>query len=356
MTATATNNRVCWADLLRILAILAVMGQHLTLNAFWQNSPPDTFFWQTLNTLGALTKWCVPVFVMLSGMFFLDPAKTVSAKKLWGKNILRLVTAFLFWSAAYILFTYRDALTHLNGGWIEKMLKEWVIGHYHMWFVYAILGLYILIPILRKLAASLTRRELEYFLLLWLIFSAVLPFLGYLSGTGLLRTVVNKLDVTFPVGFVGYFMLGYYLNTYPLSKRIRFVLYAAGIVLGLGGMLFFSNLFSFYPNDLLDVIHRNLSPMVVLMSIAVFVFFRYEISRLHFPEWLRRCLPELSGCCFGAFLVHDFFISFAHMAGLNTNTFPAVFSVLIMLVWVACGSFLFVWLFRRLPFARKYLS
>ncbi|ORX81612.1 hypothetical protein BCR32DRAFT_279610 [Anaeromyces robustus] len=40
--------------------------------------------------------YSVPMFVLLSGIFILDPSKRFSFKKLFEHNILRLATAFPF--------------------------------------------------------------------------------------------------------------------------------------------------------------------------------------------------------------------------------------------------------------------
>ena len=46
------------------------------------------------------------MFLMLSGALMLDPGKPFQIRTLYRKNILRILTAFLFWSALYALGTY----------------------------------------------------------------------------------------------------------------------------------------------------------------------------------------------------------------------------------------------------------
>lgn len=348
--------RLYWADLLRISAMLAVMVQHLTFNTFWRTWPVDSFHWQTLNFYGAMTKWCVPVFVMISGMLFLDPRREMSGKKLFSRHLLRLAAAFLFWSALYVLYTNRAYLGQLTPARLTAMLKQLLTGHYHMWFVFLIAGLYLLVPLLRPMVQAFTRRQLEYFLLLWLAFSSLLPALRLIPGLSILGVWEDKIDMGLVVGFVGYFVLGYYLTAYPLGRRGKRALYLLGITGGFLGTLALSIGLSLHNGAVDESFYKNLSPNILLMSVAVFVFFQQEVSRLRLPARWKKGIATLSGCCFGAFLSHDFFISFSHLLGFTTDTIHPVFSVWVMLLFVAAGSFLLTWILRKIPFFRTYLS
>lgn len=355
-TEEKADRRLYWADLLRILAMLAVMVQHLTLNTYWRSWPVDSFNWQTLNFYGGMTKWCVPVFVMISGMLFLQPDREIPMKKLFSKHLLRLGTAFFFWSALYVVYTNRDRLSQINGDRLLRMLEQLFTGHYHMWFVFLIAGLYLLVPLLRPFTAALGKRGMEYFLLLWVVFSAVLPALRLIPGFRLVGVWADKADVHFAVGFVGYFLLGYYLTAYPITRRMKRGIYIAGILGGFLGTMALSVGLSLYNGVYDESFYKNLSPNILLMSVVVFVFFKEEVSRLRLTERWKGWIVTLSGCCFGAFLSHDFFISFAHLLGFTTDTIRPLFSVPVMLVWVAVGSFLTAWLLRKIPFAKKHLT
>ena len=64
------GGRLAYADLLRCTAMLAVIVVHITGGAL-EASPVGTPDFMVLNVYDGLTHWCVPVFVMLSGMFLL---------------------------------------------------------------------------------------------------------------------------------------------------------------------------------------------------------------------------------------------------------------------------------------------
>lgn len=77
MSKTATGGRLAYADLLRVTAMLAVIVLHLAGSQLG-NVPVGSVEFHVLNAYGGLTHWCVPVFVMLSGMFLLDPKHNLS--------------------------------------------------------------------------------------------------------------------------------------------------------------------------------------------------------------------------------------------------------------------------------------
>ena len=89
-------------DLIKIVAIIGVLAVHTCAGGFtyaigsqnWMGS----LFW------GSLTRASVPLFFMCSGALLLNPNKELSLKKLFSKNILRILIALFFWAAAYKLF------------------------------------------------------------------------------------------------------------------------------------------------------------------------------------------------------------------------------------------------------------
>ena len=70
--ARSDQGRLAYADLLRVFACLAVIVVHVS-GGWLESLPAGTADWNLLNAWDCLAHWCVPVFVMCSGMFLLDP-------------------------------------------------------------------------------------------------------------------------------------------------------------------------------------------------------------------------------------------------------------------------------------------
>ena len=97
------GNRILYPDILRILAVFAVMMLHVSATGFYSN-PVQSFTWQVVNFVNfyeCMVRWAVPVFVMVSGMFLLNPQKEITLSKLYRKNIFRIVMALITWGLFY---------------------------------------------------------------------------------------------------------------------------------------------------------------------------------------------------------------------------------------------------------------
>ena len=77
--------------------------------------------------------------------FFLGKKRDQSIRELYGKSILRIITCFVFWSAFYGAFY---CFMTGNGKW--TFLNQFLRGHYHMWFMFVIIGLYWVTPLIRQ--------------------------------------------------------------------------------------------------------------------------------------------------------------------------------------------------------------
>ena len=219
------SQRVACYDVLRVAATFAVVALHLSAQ-HWADTDIYSTAWQAFNLYDSLVRWTVPVFVMISGVFFL--AGTQSLRQILRKNVLRIVTAFVFWSALYAAYAY-----FFNKCALSTAVTLFFSGHYHMWFLFMIVGLYLIVPLLRPIAQNETL--LRYFLLLALVFNFLLPQLGallslfswplyssYLSLSGMLY-------YHFTLGFAAYFMLGHYLSRKELSPKATRWCYALGV-------------------------------------------------------------------------------------------------------------------------------
>ncbi len=168
--------RIAYLDYIRVIATFAVIIIHVVAQN-WKNVSVNSVQWMIFDIYNGITKWAVPVFVMISGVVFLNKKSTDL-----GKYILRLCLAFVFWSIIYYFF--------FGGGLISLL-----VGRYHMWFIPMIVGLYICTPVIRKI----TEDEVitNYFMMIALVFVFLLPWIislidNFLSGI-LVKQVVYAL-------------------------------------------------------------------------------------------------------------------------------------------------------------------
>ena len=93
-----------------------------------------------------------------------------------------------------------------------------------------------------------------------------------------------------------------------------------------------------------------------LMSVAVFVFGKYGMSRRNPEGGLRRAVVYMSQCCFGMYLVHALIIEVLNEKfGLNTLTFQPLIAALLILAITFIGSFIISAILNRIPILKKYI-
>ena len=344
------SQRVACYDVLRVAATFAVVALHLSAQ-HWADTDIYSTAWQAFNLYDSLVRWTVPVFVMISGVFFL--AGTQSLRQILRKNVLRIVTAFVFWSALYAAYAY-----FFNKCALSTAVTLFFSGHYHMWFLFMIVGLYLIVPLLRPIAQNETL--LRYFLLLALVFNFLLPQLGallslfswplyssYLSLSGMLY-------YHFTLGFAAYFMLGRYLSRKELSPKAARWCYA----LGVAGLIVTVVMTSYASRRLgtATVLFYNYDSVgVLLMCLAVFVFARRHLNFPSLGEKGHARIRALSRWSFGAYLVHPLFIeTFDQFLGVNTLSCNAFFSVPLLTLLIGTLSFLVSALLSRVPIVNKY--
>ena len=311
-----------------------------------------SYEWYVLNFYDGIVRWTVPVFVMISGTLFLG--KNQGIKQLYKKNILRIITAFIFWSA---LYAFVDLLTDHGG--LKHALILTVQGHYHMWFLFMIVGLYMIIPFLHGIIANMNLTR--YFLVLSLIFTFILPqiitFISLFSeqASSGISDIWNKVTYHFTLGYVSYFVYGYYLNKIEIKKKTEWLIYLLGI-LGFAITIMGSAGLSIVNHAADETFFGNFTVNVLLESTAVFVFIKKLSPLTCAGEKTKNILQKLSKYSFGAYLVHAMVIEqLANIAKLHALSFNPVISVLVIGAIVFVVSYAISVILNHIPVLGKYI-
>lgn len=162
---STSGKRTAYFDYLRVLATVAVMLLHIAAQN-WSVSNVNGYGWNVFNFFDSIVRWGVPVFVMISGALFLE--HDIPLENILKKNVFRLITAFVAWASFYALTTK----VFLHKSW-TTFAADLVRGHYHMWFLPMIIGLYLCVPILRRII--LDQAVMKYYLFLAFFFAFFFP-------------------------------------------------------------------------------------------------------------------------------------------------------------------------------------
>lgn len=202
------KNRYCELDVIRVLACLMVILMH-------SPRPTENAIGLFCSTLSYLTMPCIGLFFMVSGALLL-PIKIDTATFL-KKRFSKIVFPTLFWSLFYILL---NLITQEKGTPLVKSFLSIPFSPQHkvLWFMYTLSGLYLIAPIISSWITKISKRELELYLILWMI-TMLYPVLELFldvrqDTTGMLYYVS---------GYAGYFLLGYYMKSYPQTMPFKII-------------------------------------------------------------------------------------------------------------------------------------
>lgn len=221
-----------WLDNSRIIAILAVVILHAAVSPVI-DTPLGSTDWWTSNLINAFSRWCVPVFVMISGALLLAPGKTEGAGTFYRKRAARILAPLLFWSAFYLLWTFIKGSLKGNPPGAAALRHRIAIGqpYYHLWFLYMLVPLYIVTPMLRQIVTRTTRGQLTWLVALAFVFAALNAIDAHLSP---------RSGTFFPAWFlsyVPYFLLGHLIATDPRTPSralLWSILLGSGVLTAVG--------------------------------------------------------------------------------------------------------------------------
>ena len=347
------NRRETALDILRLLATLSVITFHICSGTM-RVIPSNSFNYIVTNSLFSMITWCVPIFVMISGGLFLNPKREFTINKLFTKNIKRFVVAFSFWTIIYQIFYHANAI--FTGGntlnW-KGYLYEAIKGPYHMWYLYMVIGLYVMTPILRKITEN--KSITEYLIVVFLVFSILqnygvnIPVIG-----NLILSIMTKLSLPLGATYIGYFILGYYIKNFNIPRKIEYVLYISTALLLIFNCLVFSI------DALKDISEiwsvKYLMPNIIIESVGIYTFFVKKASKIKFSERTVKIFSKLTEYGFGVYLVHALINELVELTGWTAVTISPFVSVPLLTFIVYGISLLVTIVIRKIPFIGKNIT
>lgn len=337
-------------DVMRICALFAVILVHVCGMKTYDLPVADSN-WQILTFLQSFVTWQVPVYIMISGRFFLDPERNVTFHKML-KSILRLVIIFLVWDMLYqIYYILSGAYSSLN--W-KGILSQIVEGPYHLWFLQMLVCLYVITPILRKITDN--KKIMEYFIFLFLIFEFLNNYgveLPYVGTT--IDVILRKINFGFPLGYTGYYILGYYLYRYKISGKWEIFLYVLGVVLAFfaGIATTVRSVSEGYNNNWYS---HYLLPNIVIESAAIYTFFLKHIKLIEFSDKIMNIIKKISDYSFGIYLIHAFVLMFVQMLGITPTLITPFIMVPFITIIVFFISYICIYVLRKVPVIGKKIT
>ncbi len=339
-------------DILRFGAIFAVILMHANGHEKITSHFNNTFWGCVI----ASTVWCVPVFFMISGRFFLDPERENTIEKIFKKNISHMVIVFIVWSLIYsIYYYYTGAFAGLNKWGI---LEEFIQGPFHFWYLLTLISLYMLTPFLRLIVKD--KKLTLYFLAISFLIILINSYVIYIPKVGhIIDTFVQRFEFKLFTGYVTYYILGYFIYKYQSewTKKKVLTIYLAGILMYLftiiaQGYMIYNHI----PSPAGDFIQQYQKINVIIYSSGIYFFFVNRVSQVDFSEKTKKIFARLTEYSFGVFILHGLVNSVMEYIPLPKNLpLPGVVLIL-YIVLIYLGSLMGTYIIRKIPVVGKWIT
>lgn len=352
------NQRRFDYDLLRVFSMLGVIYLHTAADALHKLASMP--IWELSNVLACLFAPAVPLFFMMSGSLLLGKEQTADLEHLFRRRLPKILIPYLAWTALTLLYWAltgqgQTALTSLS-----RLLNNGVAVPY--WFLYALVPIYLLSPLLKRMTDHLEDIHWHYMISLWVILTLGLNTVRSFVPERWLLTFTEHwtLNINVVGGYLGYFLLGAYLERLRRLPSRRVLALCAAALWALSILGTRHDTFTQYAYS--ERFTDYLSLMTMALAVCLFLLAK---SCLRERSCRGRLLPCLSALSFGVYLIHPLAIGMGKLIWSSLTGWPfpvtipqqllfyvlvSLFCVLACLVLASLKPFCF--LFTGQPYAQ----
>jgi surface polysaccharide O-acyltransferase-like enzyme len=327
---TSSLSVLRWVDLIRVVGAFLVVVAHISYQGSGSVLISSYYF--------VLSRVAVPLFFMVSGYLLLRKEEPYG--DFFRKRALKVFVPFLVWSVIYLLWKREGFDLPFSLKLVVSYILKIVRGprENHLWFFYALIGLYLFTPILRVFVARASLRDLYYFCGLWFV---VVPALSFVQE---FTPVKIGFELYFIAGYSGYFMLGHLLGRFQYIRVHLYGLAFLFLILSIATTVLHTRFNSEYFVSYLSV-------NIVLMTVSAFILLR----EIQIGDRLNHFLVPLSRASFGIYLAHVIVLAELEKISFIHSWFSAGSSVYMIPLLGLLGflvSFVIVAVIQKIPILR----
>lgn len=343
------NKRKTYLDILKILSCFAVIVMHLSTNL-------NTKFinWSINKSFNIIGNFAVPIFVMTSGSLLLNPAKKISVKDIFLKYIPRLIISLML--VNFIINLISGILdNNLSFSMLFSSLYNIFLFKVPVpyWYIYMLIGLYLITPILKEWINKSSLRNIEYFLALFISYRIIIytilniPTIEFLEK---FKDIYYSIQLPLVTGYCGYFILGYYLSIKDFSKIKNAVLLLALLIMlifTIGLELLFGMLSTNYVASqtiFMDVFSIN----IFCISVILFILAKNSIKQYS------SIISKISSKTYGIYLFHVLGLQLLARFDINRD-FPIIYIPLFATL-IFIFSYFLTSIIQNIPYINKYFK
>ncbi|WP_448783340.1 acyltransferase [Blautia sp.] len=330
---------------IRAFSVLAVITIHTMYSALLQFGEGASVVEKIMyRCVMNMMWWAVPCFLMMTGSLLLDSNRKVPLKKLYRKYILRMLLVLLIFGCAFSwMELFFDSRT-LELGQILQVAYNVLTGNTwaHMWYLYCLLGLYVLLPMYKILADYASDAQLRYILVILFFFGSIFQLLKLWKINLGFYCHINTI-------YPFWLLMGAAWNRgmFKREKNFNVVL----VMVSSGLLIFTSVLWEGFGVSLSSLFGYD-SVLVVIQSIGLFSLF----NSMNIESKLDQVLSEIGEKSFGIYLIHMVIINLAYkLFKFNPFAVGFVMGGIILVIVNLALSYIMVTIMKHLPGIKKII-
>lgn len=292
--------------------------------------------------------WAVPCFVMVTGALLLNPERELTIFHIMNKYVKRAVLALILFTFVFAVF---DEVTALHAGFVA-VLKNFAVNLFtnhswlHMWYLYMLIGIYLMIPAFRAVTAHVDDRTLRYIILVLFLFQACVPTINFfLKDTALVFYI--PVYTVYPL----YLFLGYAIHTDRIRMNMKSAL--SMVICATIGILAVTYVGVQDGNTQLIQMSSSYAFILVVFQ-AVGVFGLLKETEKKEEKRVSKFLAQVDRCSFGIYLMHVLFLYLFYRVGqVNPFVSGAGIKMLGISLLAFLGAWGSTWLLKKVPWIRN---
>ncbi len=348
----AKSDRVVYLDILRIIACFLVVMVHISAQSLLELQPSSSQFiiHSSYNTLAFSG---VALFFMISGALILNPSRRYNIRSMLFKA-LHIYIIYFIWKFLYMLYD-AVSLGHMDASFIKNTLINLISknGYYHLWFLPAMAVIYLFVPVIKKSLEN-DKQVCHYFIVLFFFLAVALPTIFHFEFKFKYTFLdfYNLNDFSLFAGYLGFFVLGHYLNRYADSMNgvVRIIIYVLGLIMIPASGLIDSYLSHGIPGSMAMNTPFSLPSFVITLALFLFIMDNYGNRKNN------KVLCGISNITLGIYLIHPVFVDQFSRMEISLKSFISILSIPLIALLVAVASGLAAYILSKIPLVRKLVQ
>lgn len=327
-------------EVMRIIAFIMVIVIHVSnyfCRAYGTLSNGEYIYSLIINSLARVS---VPCFFMMSGALLLGRTETM-------KKALNRATKFLGVLVVWTVFYYLFNTFYTKQGCEWKLLLE-KPAEAHLWYLYVMIPVYIVLPFLQVLCKGLDEKLEKAFVIIgfmWLLVVHIMPYLKL--------DLYYKLPVFGDRSYIFYLFCGYLISKYKdkivLKNHQLCLIYLSGSFIN----VIATAAVTVYEKDHFERILEYGSPFVIISSLAFFaLIMRLGNGNIQLSEKAKQIVNTSCSCSFGIYLIHIMFLD-NYKIHVKADVYSAYYAIPLLVIAILIVSFGVIYVLRKTAIGRK---